>query len=638
MTATTEGTLHEGFLACAAKDPDAPAILHDAGVVTYGELDERSRRLAERLAARGAGPGVPVGICAERTPDLLAGILGILRSGACYLPLDPKYPAERLSFMVEDSGTRLLLTTRASRDRCPPGPAVLAVDDETATASGAPSSATSATVTVPADAAYVIYTSGSTGRPKGVVIRHGNCAAMLSEMDRVFAGCDLSGVAAVTSVCFDLSVMEIFSALARGGAVVLVESTVHLPESPHAHRVTHLNTVPSAMTGLLDAGGLPAGLRTVVLGGEAVRRRLVDRVYRETNADRVFNGYGPTEATVFATFKLVARDETGEPTIGTPSSTARAYVLDHRLRPVPAGRAGELYLGGAGLAWGYLNRPATTAERFVPDPRVPGERMYRTGDLVRYTPDGELAFVGRADHQVKARGYRIELEEVEAWLAKCPEVRAAAATVRRYGGPQDAGRLVAYVEPHDEAYDGAYGEPHGATSAAADAGPWLDAGLQARITRQLAESLPDHLVPETVVFLAALPLSPNGKLDRAALPEPPAPGAAPPAEPATTPTETALTEIWGALLDREPETIGVHDAFYDLGGNSLLLVRLAKRMSQRFDRKVGVSDLFRFRDIASIGRWLDDGQGSTPEAVDQARRRAAARRSALRGRGGPTGA
>ncbi|MFI2187673.1 non-ribosomal peptide synthetase [Streptomyces sioyaensis] len=616
----TDGTLHGRFLEQAAKNPEATAVFADAGVMTYGELDRQSALLAERLVAEGARPGVAIGLCAERTPSLLVGLLGILRSGACYLPLDPKYPDERLRFMVEDSGTGLVLTTPAARNRCPQGPTVLVLGDTVVTEPGAKPAAS-----VPEDSAYAIYTSGSTGRPKGVPIRHSSCAAMLDETERLFAECDLSGVAAVSSLCFDLAVMEIFAPLSRGGAVVLLESALHLPESPYQDRVTHLNTVPSVMTSLLDSGGLPSGLQSVVLGGEAVRRRLVDRVYRETDVKRVFNGYGPTEGTVFCTFKLVPPDESGEPSIGTPSSTARLYVLDQRLRPVPEGEAGELYLGGAGLAWGYLNRPSLTAERFVPDPYLAGERMYRTGDIARFVPGGELEFIGRADHQVKVRGYRIELEEAEAGLAGCPEVREAAVAVRSAAGQPDAS-LVAYVVLEDE----------GQATAAQGSGPWLDAEMQSRIMRRLDGALPDHMVPETMVFLAGLPASPNGKLDRTALPDPPAVDAPATAEPARTPTEAALIEIWGALLDQDPQTIGVRDVFYDVGGNSLLLVRLAKRMTQRFGRRVGVSDLFRFRDIASQATWLDnDNDEATPDAVTDARRRAETRRSVVRGRSRP---
>ncbi|WP_240119644.1 MULTISPECIES: amino acid adenylation domain-containing protein [unclassified Streptomyces] len=620
MRPPASGTLHGRFLEHASRSPDAPAVFSDAGVMTYGELDRQSGMLAERLIAEGARPGVPVGICAERTPALLVGILGILRSGACYVPLDPKYPAERLRFMAEDSGTRLLLTTPASRGNCPQGPAAVVLGDPVTAEPGAVP-----VMSVPSDTAYVIYTSGSTGQPKGVPIRHSSCAAMLAETDRIFAGCDVSGVAAATSVCFDLSVMEIFMPLSRGGAVVLVESAVHIAESRHMDRITYLSTTPSVVTGMLDGGGLPPTLRTVVLGGEAVRRRVVDRVYRETNADRVFNGYGPTEGTVFCTFKLVPPDEPGEPSIGTPSLTARLYVLDSDLRPVPEGAAGELYLGGAGLAWGYLNRPGTTAERFVPDPHLAGECMYRTGDIARFLPGGELGFVGRADHQVKLRGHRIELEEVEARLGGLPEVREAAVAVRPAGGRTDGGSLVAYVVPQGEG------------AGASGTGPWLDAGLQAQINGRLGSALPDYMVPETCVFLSALPRSPNAKLDRAALPDPPAPEASAPTATAGTPTEAALTEIWADVLGREPGTIGSRDTFYDLGGNSLLLVRLAKRLSQRFDRRVGVSDLFRFRDIVALGRWLDDDGDAVPEAVEEARRRAAARRSAVRDRARPVG-
>ncbi|QFR00441.1 amino acid adenylation domain-containing protein [Streptomyces phaeolivaceus] len=624
MTAAV-GTLHGRLLAVAATTPGAAAILSDSGVTTYGELDRRSALLAEWLTAEGVGPGVPVGVCAERTPDLLVAILGILRSGAAYLPLDPKYPDERLRFMVEDSGTRLVLTTPGARGHCPRGPALLVLDGDTLRGeAGAHDRSARPAASVPVDSAYVIYTSGSTGQPKGVPLRHSSCGAMLDEAERIFAHCDLSGVAAVTSICFDLAVMEIFAPLSAGGAVVLLESAVHLAESPHLSRVTHLNTVPSVMTSLLDAGGLPPGLRSVVLGGETVRRALVDRIYRETDVARVFNGYGPTEGTVFCTFKEVPRDDTAEPSIGTPSTTARLYVLDTSLRPVPEGEPGELYLGGAGLTWGYLNRPRLTAERFVPDPHADGEYMYRTGDVARRLPGGELAFAGRVDHQVKVRGYRIELEEAEARLSSCPEVREAAVAVRAPEGQPEAGSLVAYVVPRD-----------GADTAPGD-GPWLDAGLQAGIRRQLGASLPDHMVPDTVVFLAALPVSPNGKLDRAALPVPPA-AEAPGAEaPASTPTQVALSEIWGELLSRDAQSIGLQDTFYELGGNSLLLVRLARRMTQRFGRRVGVADLFRFRDIASLATWLDaDGDSSGTDAILQARRRTETRRT-VRDRGRPS--
>ncbi|MDY0810766.1 non-ribosomal peptide synthetase [Kitasatospora purpeofusca] len=602
-------TLHSEFVAQAVKNPDATAVHSDAGVLTYGELNRRSAELAERLAADGAGPGVPVGICVERTPDLLVAILAVLRTGSCYLPLDPNYPAERLAFMVRDSGTRLLLTTPASRAGCPAGPTVVVLGESVTTEPGDTPSAV-----VPEDTAYIIYTSGSTGTPKGVAVRHAGCVAMLAEMDRVLEGCDLSGVAAASSVCFDMSVMEIFNALCRGGSLVLVESAVHLAESRHADRITHLNMVPSVMNGLLDAGALPPNVRSVVFGGEALRRKLVDRAYRETGVERVFNAYGPTEGTVFCSFGPVPAEGTEEPTIGPPTTTARVYVLDEELRQLPAGEAGELYLGGVGLAHGYVNRPLTTAERFLPDPFLDGERMYRTGDLVRFTEDGELRFLGRTDHQVKLRGYRIELEEVEARLTGCPEVREAAVVVR-------GNRLVGYVVPTS-------GVP-------APAGPRLDAALQSAVTARLAAALPDYMVPATVVVLPALPLRPGGKLDRDALPEPPAPaaGADGPLAAPSTPTETALAEIWGELLGLDPAGIDAQAAFYDLGGDSLLLVRLARLMTRRFDRRVRVPDLFSFRDIVSLGRWLDDDSGATPEVVQSARQRADARRAALRGRG-----
>ncbi|WP_433192159.1 non-ribosomal peptide synthetase [Nocardia sp. CA-107356] len=615
-------TLHSAFLRSAHDFPDAPAIWFETGALTYAELEQRSGELADRLAAEGAGPGVPVGLCVERTPDMIIGLLAILRAGACFLPLDPEYPADRLRFMVRDSGAHLLLTTPAVRERCPQGPTLLIVGDTIETEPGQRPGAS-----VVHDAAYVVYTSGSTGQPKGVVIRHHSCAAMLSDLDRIFARCDLSGVAAVTSICFDLSVMEIFSALARGRSVILVDSALHLAASPHLHRVTHLNTVPSIMSSLLDGGALPPNLRTVVLGGETVRHRLVDRVYRETTADRVFNGYGPTEGTVFCSFKLVPPDAAGDPSIGTPSITARIYVLDRSLRSVPAGQPGELYLGGAGLALGYINRPRTTAERFVPDPHLVGERMYRTGDIVRRTADGELEFAGRADHQVKVRGFRIELEEVQTRLSECPEVREAAAVVRPVAGNSDSGALIAYAVPELES-----------AQATSDNQPWLDPQLQSAIRARLSAALPEHMIPGAIVFLSELPTAPNGKLDRATLPDPPVPETTESFESPGTPTEVALREIWGTLLDREPDTISVRAAFYDLGGNSLLLVRLARTLNRQFGRRVSAADLFRFRTIATLGRWLDDDSDAAPEAVQQARRRAGARRAALRERGRSPGA
>ncbi|MFJ8434753.1 amino acid adenylation domain-containing protein [Kitasatospora sp. NPDC094019] len=620
-------TLHSEFVAQAVKNPDATAVYSDAGVLTYGELNRRSQELAERLVADGAGPGVPVGICVERTPELLVAILAVLRAGSCYLPLDPNYPAERLAFMVRDSGTRLLLTTPASRAGCPAGPTVVVLGESVTTEPGDAPSAV-----VPEDTAYIIYTSGSTGTPKGVAVRHAGCVAMLAEMDRVLEGCDLSGVAAASSVCFDMSVMEIFNALCRGGSLVLVESAVHLPESRHADRITHLNMVPSVMNGLLDAGALPPNVRSIVFGGEALRRKLVDRAYRETGAERVFNAYGPTEGTVFCSFGPVPDGGTDEPTIGPPTTTARVYVLDQELRRVPDGEPGELFLGGVGLAHGYVNRPRTTAERFLPDPFLDGERMYRTGDLVRFTADGELRFLGRTDHQVKLRGYRIELEEVEARLTGCPEVREAAVVVR-------GNRLVGYVVPTGTvpAPDASAPDATAPDAATTPAGPRLDAALQSAVTARLAAGLPDYMVPATLVVLPALPLGPGGKLDRDALPEPPAPAGAAADGTRTapsTPTETALAEIWGELLDLDPAGIDVQAAFYDLGGDSLLLVRLARLMTRRFDRRVRVPDLFSFRDIASLARWLDDDSGATPEVVQSARQRADARRAALRGRGG----
>ncbi|CAL9324727.1 Linear gramicidin synthase subunit B (plasmid) [Streptomyces sp. SudanB66_2053] len=454
---------------------------------------------------------------------------------------------------------------------------------------------------MPSDTAYVIYTSGSTGEPKGVVIQHESCDAMLTEAAQVFAGCDLSGVSALTSISFDLSVLDLFLPLSHGGAVVLAQSALHLPDSPHLDRVTHLTAVPSAMASLLDAGALPPRVRSVFVGGEVLRRSLVDRIYQESTAERVFNAYGPTEGTIFCAIKEVERDDVHEPTLGPPSRHARIYVLDRERRPVPNGDIGELWLGGEGLAWGYLNRPDLTAERFLPDAQVAGARVYRTGDLVRLNGAQELEFVGRVDHQVKVRGHRVELEEVEAKLADIAGVRQVAAIVRN-------DRLLAYVEPQS-----------------------LNAS---DIKRTLQASLPDYMIPDVIVPLENLPLTPSGKSDRAALPEPPDPSQQVPAAGTSprTDTERALADIWAELLQLPADSIGVHDSFYDLGGNSLLLTRLANLVTERFGRRTRIADLFRFRDIRALATWLD-GQEAERQLMLRIKSRATSRRSTLMAKG-----
>ena len=494
-------TLHGAFIEQAQRTPEATALLYAGGRLSYRELDEKSASLAEVLRSHGALPGMRVALCVERSPLLLIALLAILRTGAGYVPLDPAYPAERLAFMLEDCGAALLLTTPACRGRAAAnGLTVLCVAPDLTIEITPGRSVPAASEPV----AYVIYTSGSTGRPKGVMIGHRSCAALFHWADGVFSAAQLAGVLAATSVCFDISVFELFYPLSRGGALVLVDNVLLFPSSPHAEAVTLVNTVPSLMSALLQLGPLPRTVKTVTLVGEPLRRSLADRIYAQPAVETVHNLYGPTEATVFSTACVVERASHAEPSIGRPISNTRAYILDERQMPVGPYRTGELYLAGHGLALGYYGRPELTRERFVPDPFQPGEWMYKTGDLAAFRADGEIDFAGRNDGQVKIRGHRIELDEVEACLHHCAGVFEAAVSVRRAADDEASAELVAYVVPRD-------GRPTGAE-------PVFDAERQAQTAHELRRTLPDHMVPSVMLFVRSLPRSANGKVDRRALP------------------------------------------------------------------------------------------------------------------------
>ncbi|HYH46354.1 MAG TPA: amino acid adenylation domain-containing protein, partial [Thermoanaerobaculia bacterium] len=448
----------------------------------------------------------------------------------------------------------------------------------------------------PQNLAYLIYTSGSTGRPKGVAIAHHSAAVLVGWAGRVFPSEALAGVLAATSICFDLSVFELFVPLAHGGAVIVAEDALALPSHPAAAEVTLVNTVTSALAELVRQRALPPSVRTVNLAGEALQRELVEAIYRGSAACEVRNLYGPSEDTTYSTWTVVEKGGRRQPAIGRPIARTRVYLVDRRLRPVPLGVPGELLLGGEGLARGYFGRPELTAERFVPDPfaAVPGERLYRTGDLARYRPDGDLEYLGRIDHQVKVRGFRIELGEIEAALLALPEVREAAVLAREdHPGERT---LVAYVVPAPEA-----AEP----TAAGD--------LAARLRR----SLPDFMVPSFFVPLAALPLTPNGKLDRKALPRPERPLAAGDDEPPRTPVEEVLAQIWADLLRLDPESrgrVGLRAHFFALGGHSLLATRLASRLREAFGVELPLRRLFEAPTLAGQAAEIEAGRraGSPP--------------------------
>ncbi|MFI7210002.1 amino acid adenylation domain-containing protein [Micromonospora maritima] len=573
-TTSTVDCLHRMVAAQAARTPDAEAVRHGDTTLSYRDLGAAANRLARVLLARGVTRGDRVGVCLPRTPELVVALLAVLKAGAAYVPLDPAYPVARVAFMTADSGARLVLTRADLAGRFA-GPTVL-VDRLDPDGDGTDP----ATPVTPGDLAYVIYTSGSTGRPKGVAIEHRSASVLLHWVRQTFDDTELGGMLAATSVCFDLSVFEIFGPLAWGGRVVLVDDVLALA-APGADRlpVTLVNTVPAAMGELLTAGALPPGVRTVCLAGEPLTAALAARVWARPHVRRLCNLYGPSEDTTYSTWAEVPRDG-GDPPIGRPLPGTRAYVLDPEGRPVPPGEAGELYLAGAGLARGYLDRPAETEARFRPDPFRPGERMYRTGDRVRLRPDGQLSYLGRLDDQVKLRGYRIELGEVAARLAALPGVREATAAVRP--GPSGDPLLVGYLvgERRDD------------------------------VRTRLAEVLPGPLVPAAVVWLDRLPTLPNGKVDRAALPAPAFGGDGPDAGDLGA-TAAAVATVWRDLLG-VPVT-GPDDDFLALGGDSLLAVRCATRLAAATGRPVRPGDLFAHPTVAALAAHLD--APSTPDTA-----------------------
>lgn len=596
----SEKTVQRLFTERAAEKPGAVALVHGGTEITFAALDAESSRIARRLHAAGIGPGDIVGVFLERSPLLVSAILGVLKAGGAYLPLDPAYPRERLSFIVEDSGLPLLLTQGSLAPRLPaPGPAkVLRLDDAAAQARGSETPGSPAVADEGPEAAgriaYVIYTSGSTGKPKGVAIEHRNLMALLAWARGLYSDDELGGVLCATSVCFDLSVFEIFAPLCLGGTAILAENVFQVPDLPCADRIRLVNTVPSVMAELLHLGCLPQSVVTVNLAGEALSQGLVEELYRLPHVRNVYDLYGPTEATVYATCSR--RSAGGASTIGRPLPNVRAYVLDRWRQPVAPGIRGELVLGGAGIGRGYLNRPDLTRERFIGSPFVPGERLYLTGDLARFRPDGEIEFLGRGDDQVKLRGYRIELGEVETALRAHASVRDCLVVVREIS-PGDP-RLVAYVA--GEA--GAEGDP-------------------SSLRRHLLGCLPDYMVPSLFVFLDALPRSPNGKLNRRALPAPPS-GTAPRAAagPARSSLEAAVADIWREVLGTP--SIGVDDNFFSLGGHSLLAARVLVRIRESLGVELPLGKLFATPTVAELARLveeaLEEEAGAPPFAAKAA--------------------
>ncbi|MGW7488586.1 amino acid adenylation domain-containing protein [Streptomyces sp. NPDC054786] len=577
-------TMAEMFARQVAHSPQAPAVEADGRALTYRQLADRVDRLAGLLADRGVRRGAFVAVALPRGLNTLTSLLAVMRTGAVYLPVDPGYPEDRIEAMLADARPQLLVTSGQdglpSRDGLP----TLVLDDASVTAvldgpeldgPGRPDTAARLPRPTPGDPAYMIYTSGSTGRPKGVLVPHTGLAAFAATQAEVVRPRPGERVLMVSSPSFDPSMWELCVWLAAGGCAVIAPPGMlpgpELAEFVTEHRVGCVGTVPSALAAL-PSGSLPDGL-IIAVGAEALSP---DLVRRWGDSCRLHNVYGATEGTVFTTMTQ-ALSGPGTPSIGSPIRDARVYVLDDLLRPVPPGATGELYLAGAGVSLGYHGRPALTAQRFVPDPfGPPGARMYRTGDTGHWGYDGMLHFAGRADHQVKVRGFRVELGEVEARLAANPAVEHAAATV--HDGASAGRRLVAYVVP--------------AADATVD-----PAALRAWVGR----TLPEYMVPAGVVVLDALPLTSNGKVDRAALPAPDFRGAAV-HRPPTTATEALLCELLREVLGASE--IGVDDSFFDLGGDSINAVQLAGR-AVRAGLDLTPQDFLTYRTAATLAAVAD---------------------------------
>jgi amino acid adenylation domain-containing protein len=604
---TRESTIAQLFEQQVARTPDAVAVVSAGRSLSYRELDQRSNQLARHLQRLGVRRETLVGIAVERSVEMMVGLLAILKAGGAYVPMDPSYPAQRIALMIEDSEAPVILATERTRSCLgKTSRHIVSIDGDADAIAGNDTHSVPSTATGQ-NLAYVIYTSGSTGKPKGVMIEQSNVINFFTGMDRAI-GSDPGVWLAVTSISFDISVLELFWTLTRGFQVIIHgdEGTQTIPGEIRKYSVTHMQSTPSlARMIAVNPDGLASlgRLKKLFLGGEAMPPSLIRQLRQEFHGE-MHNMYGPTETTIWSTTFQITRDPDRIP-IGKPIANTQVYVLDSGLLPVAAGEAGDLYIGGDGVVRGYWQRPDLTVERFLGDPFRPGNRMYRTGDIARFLPDGNLEFLGRADFQVKLRGFRIEIGEIEAALENQAGVGQAAVVAREFKSriqtQNEDKRLVAYVVPK------------------------LGTALEiAALRAALAATLPEYMVPSNFVVLDSFPLTANGKVDRNALPDPSTleneSGKVP--ELPRNELERIIVEAWEDALG--VDGVGLNENFFDLGAHSLLVAEVHMQLQQQLGRELSLVDLFQFPTVTALANHLN-GEEVAPRVSSRAEQRLAAR-------------
>lgn len=605
-----ERMVHQLFEAQAEQSPDAVAVVFEERSLTYGELNARANRLAHELRAAGVTPDSLVGICVERSLEMVVAVLAVLKSGAAYLPLDPAFPKDRLAIILEDARAGVLVTQeKLLGNLAVTGEHVILLDRIDLSARGEENPVP---VSGPRNLAYVIFTSGSTGRPKGVQIEHASVVNFLESMAREPGLSARDTLVAVTTLSFDIAGLELFLPLTCGARVVVASSAMALDGRNLARlldrvEATMLQATPITWRLLLESGWSGRPGMKILCGGEPMAPELAEKLL--PRCESLWNVYGPTETTIWSTVHRVTAPEVPIP-IGKPLANTTVYVLDHALQPVPVGVTGELYIGGDGVARGYHCRPELTAERFVANPFDPSRRtrLYKTGDLSRWRPDGVLECLGRSDFQVKIRGYRIELGEIEAVLARHPQVKQAVANVQ--GGVGEEKTLVAYLSSQDGA-------------------PLEAAGLRDFAARHL----PDYMVPALYATVPRFPMTPNGKVDRKALPKIEPAVAAEAVSASSEPlseTEAKVARVWEQVLG--VGNIRRDSNFFDLGGHSLLIIRIQNKLEECFGKELPVVEVFRNPTVRALARYLG-GEAEAETMVQTSGREAAgAQRKAMRER------